>query len=152
MNQLGTFVHGENIEGPSDHSGMPMLDDLTNPEESPFLKGGTGQQRKLRGKEITMIDSAQSLAELADRIDLLRAEDIEEISLTRKIRIISISLPYAVSLFVSTAVSTICGVSIYLGVTTGKTLIDPYASLFWLFGSIGIVLMSLKGISSWRRK
>lgn len=146
MTPTGSLLEEEKGEYPKDYSDAPTLEDLTSPGEPPLFKGEIGQRRKLLGREILIIDTTQNLAELADRMNLTRPEDIEEILLTTKIRIVSIPLPYAVSLFVSIAVSTICGVSIYSGVVTGKALLDPYLSIFWFIGGIGFILMSLKGI------
>ncbi len=148
MTPTGSLLEEEKTEYRKDYSDAPTLEDLTSSEESPLFKGGIGQRRKLRAKKfLVFIDSTQSLIE-SDIINLFRAEDVAEIVMgsPKKIKSVSVSLPYTVSLFVSTAVSIICGMSIYSGVVTGKTLLDPYLSIFWFIGGIGFILMSLKGI------
>jgi len=171
MTQVGTSSQEERIEGLSDRSETVILEDPTSPKQSFFFKDTTGHQIKLREKETEIredIEASTTLAEAVDRIMVtgievdpwVRLVDFTTLvpeaeagtSPTGEARTAGTPIPYITSLLISTVVSTICGVSIYLGVVTGKTLFDPYTSLFWFVGGIGIILMSLKGISSWRSK
>ncbi len=77
---------------------------------------------------------------------------IIEPKLTKKESSFNLPIPYLISLSLSLSVFIICSVSLYINIFTTKTLFDPYTSLFWFFGSIGIGLMSLKGIFGWRDK
>ena len=71
---------------------------------------------------------------------------------TKEDQSIGLPVPYIISLSLSTAVTIFCGTSLYINIFTAKTLFDPYLSLFWFLGGIGIGLMSLKGIFVWRDK
>lgn len=71
---------------------------------------------------------------------------------TKKESGFSLPVPYIISLSLSTAVFVFCGVSLYVNIFNSIRLFDPYISLFWFFGSIGIGLMSLKGIFDWSNK
>ena len=159
MTQPGTPLQQEKIEGLSDHSETAILGDLTSPQEVSFFEDRTSQQPQTieeieeeleREKWIT--PEARVAVTSADVTHALLELKKSQILQTEKAKTVYMPTPYIVSLLISTAVSAICGASIYLGVVTGKTLFDPYASLFWFVGGIGIVLMSLKGISTWRSK
>lgn len=77
---------------------------------------------------------------------------IIEPKLTKKESSFSLPIPYLISLSLSLSVFIICGVSLYINIFTKQTFFDPYLSLFWFLGGIGIGLMSLKGIFDWSNK
>ncbi|MBA7490311.1 hypothetical protein ES702_00848 [subsurface metagenome] len=64
----------------------------------------------------------------------------------------SLPIPYLISLSLSMSVFIICSFSLCTNIFKAKTFFDPYLSLFWFFGSMGIGLMSLKGIFGWSNK
>jgi len=68
---------------------------------------------------------------------------------TKEVPSTGLPIPYIIFLSLSTAVFVFCGVSLYVNIFMAKTLFDPYLSLFWFLGGLGIGLMSLKGIFSW---
>jgi len=77
---------------------------------------------------------------------------IIEPKLTKKESSFSLPIPYLISLSLSLSVFIICSVSLYINIFTKQTFFDPYLSLFWFLGGIGIGLMSLKGIFDWSNK
>ena len=110
-------------------------------------------------KELTKKNIDQKIAEIEFKIDLLSYSKIKILSLLEKILASTkepagydLPVPYIISLSLSAATFAFCGVSLYVNIFNSIRLFDPYISLFWFFGSIGIGLMSLKGIFDWSNK
>lgn len=100
------------------------------------------ERKKLLDKQLK-----ESLNHIDKKID-----SITDSKPTKKESGFSLPIPYLISLSLSMSAFIICSFSLYINIFKAKTFFDPYLSLFWFFGSIGIGLMSLKGIFDWNNK
>lgn len=110
-------------------------------------------------KESIKKDINQKIDKIEVKVDHLSRSSteilssFEELSVSiKEAKSYDFPIPYIISLSLSTAVTIFCGTSLYINIFTAKTLFDPYLSLFWFLGGLGIGLMSLKGIFSWGNK